>query len=1216
MTMRVRRRRPAHGGARPARVRLATVPVESSGGAVLPVSIGPYRVVAILGQGGMGVVYRAAHARTGHCVALKTVCAPSEALLSSIRREIHALSRIHHPGVARILDEGVCGGWPWYAMELLEGQTLSSHLKHVWPTPSSSDHQPTVRPARTTRSGHRGAAATWTSGAFDLEAAVTAARHFVLAEIAPLLRIIVGLCRTLTYLHGEGLVHRDLKPDNIFVRQDDRPVLVDLGIAASFGGARSREELAAEGKILGTIPYMAPEQIRGELVDARADLYALGCILYECLTGQPPFTGSATFDQHLNARPVPPSHRGQAVPPALDQLVLRLLEKRPEDRLGYASDVAKALVALGVREPEMERAPAPRAYLYRPALAGRAEALAELGSAVERAASRRQGGIYFFGGESGVGKTRLAMEVARRATQREVDVLTGQCVTVGMRGEDGMAAAPLHPFRPLLMSIADRCRVHRAARTEAERLLGPGGKLLADYEPSLADLAWVKEQPEPPEMSAEAARKHVLEALEHAVSAFAGDKPLLLVLDDLQWADELSLAFLSALSRKGLAGRRVVILGTYRMEEFDGELATIVRTDKVRNITLDRLDRESVAAMVSGMLAFESPPPLLVEFLAERSNGNPFFLAEYLQTAISEGLLTRDAGGDWHLRELPGETGLLATSLPLPRALAELIEFRLATLQEEARRLVMWAAVLGREFEGALLTTAAALPDVAMLEMIEVLRVRQVLEEAAPGRLRFVHDKIRETAYAWIPADLRRDLHRGAALAIEQRTAGAPDAAFDLGHHFAAAGLHGKAVGYFAQAAEQARKAYANEKAVQIYRAAIQQHQARTAAGPIEPILSDGAGLPVAVPSLFHLHERLGDALAPTGRQEEARAAYAEALASGPEVDRIALARVHGKIGKTHETHHEHAEALRAHQRAEQLLGPAPGAEHEAWWRAWVQIKLDQIWVYYWLARVPEMIDLAGAVRPVIELRGTPMQRAKFFQALVYTSFRRDRYRVPEETVHHARAARDAAAAANDIGELALIQFGLAAALFCHDDLEEAASEMAKAVQLSRDVGDVALLSRALTYLAVIFRRQRGRPADVERCVVESQSVATSGNMTEYIGAALANEGWLLWHRGDSSSAAEDKCRAALDLWGRLSLVYPFQWVALLPLVALALAEGRLAEAVEHARVMLRPTQQRLADPVAKAFEDGGTAWERGDAEAARTHLTAALAQAKESGYR
>jgi serine/threonine protein kinase/tetratricopeptide (TPR) repeat protein len=1188
------------------------VTLDSSAVAALPFEIGPYRIAGILGQGGMGVVYRATHGETGQSVALKTVRVLAEAQLTSIRREIHALSRIHHPGVARILDEGVCDGSPWYAMELLEGQTLSGHLKQFWAM-SSTSHS-LVRPAGTAELEPGAVATVNLSRGSDLQVAIPAAPRFASTESAPLLPLIVGLCRTLTYLHGEGLVHRDLKPDNVFIRQDGRPVLVDLGVAASFGGARGREELAAEGKVVGTVMYMAPEQILGELVDARADLYALGCILYECLTGQPPFTASsvsAFFSQHLNDPPVPPSRRAPDVPRALDQLVLRLLEKRPEDRLGYAGDVAEALVALGVGAPEIESAPRPRAYLYRPALAGRADALAELDAAVSRAVSRRQGSIHFFGGESGVGKTRLAMEVARRATQLGVDVVTGQCVKVGIRGEGGMTAAPLHPLRPLLMSIADRCRAHPDARAEAARLLGAGGKVLAAYEASLAELAWVAEQPEPTALAPEAARRRVLEAVEHAVFAFAGAEPLLLVLDDLQWADELSLAVLKQLSGKGLAGRKVVILGTYRMEELAGELASIVAADNVRNIVLGRLDGESVGAMVSGMLALQSPPPRLVEFLAERSDGNPFFLAEYLQTAIGEGLLTRDPDGHWHLRELGDGKDILVASLPLPRTLAELIELRLGTLHEQGRQLVMWAAVLGREFDGSLLAATAALPDVAMLETIEVLRVRQVLEETAPGRLRFVHDKIRETAYDWIPADLRRDLHRGAALAIEARAAGSPDAALDLGHHFAAAGLHGKAVVYYAQAAERARAAYANEKAVQIYRAAIQQYQARSAAASV----SDGAPQDAELPSLFHLHESLGDALAPTGRQEEARAAYAAALTSGPEDDRIALARVHRKIGKTRETHHEHEEALRAHQRAEALLGLAPGDEHEAWWRAWVQIKLDQIWVYYWLARVPEMIELAAVVRPVIEVRGTPMQRAKFFQALVFTSFRRDRYRVPEETVRHARAARDAGATANETGELAMLQFGLAAALFCHDDLEDAAREMVEAVRISKHVGDVALLSRALTYLAVIFRRQRGRAAEVERCVAESQSVATSGQMTEYIGAALANEGWLLWQRRAGAQIVEEKCRAALDLWGRLSLVYPFQWVALFPLVAVEVAEGRIAEAVEHTQAMLRPTQQRLPDPVAKSLEDGGAAFARGDAEAARRYLGDALRQAEESGY-
>src|SRR5262249_41831360 len=162
------------------------------------------------------------------------------------------------------------------------------------------------------------------------------------------------------------------KPENIFVRSDDSPVLVDFGIASR--GPRGREQLEAGGQTVGSPEYMAPEQIRGEFVDARADLYALRCILYEVICGRPPFLSDGTgaiFDLHLNAAPPPPSHSTDRVPAALDHLVLRMLEKRPPDRLGYADDVAAALAEHGAGGWTDSDAPPARPYLYRAAFAGR-----------------------------------------------------------------------------------------------------------------------------------------------------------------------------------------------------------------------------------------------------------------------------------------------------------------------------------------------------------------------------------------------------------------------------------------------------------------------------------------------------------------------------------------------------------------------------------------------------------------------------------------------------------------------------------------------------------------------------------------------------------------------------------------------------------------------------------------------------------------------------
>src|SRR5262249_54048168 len=159
----------------------------------------------------------------------------------------------------------------------------------------------------------------------------------------------------------------------------------------------------------------------------------------------------------------------------LDGLILQLLEKRPRDRLGYAADVAAALSAAGAEAAELD-GPRPRTYLYRPELTGRPDAVATLVEAVDRITRHGGGGLVLVSGESGVGKTRIAMEAARLATERALTVITGRCAAPGA-GEAGTKAAlapPLCPLRPLLLAVADRAR---RGREEADRLLGARGRV-------------------------------------------------------------------------------------------------------------------------------------------------------------------------------------------------------------------------------------------------------------------------------------------------------------------------------------------------------------------------------------------------------------------------------------------------------------------------------------------------------------------------------------------------------------------------------------------------------------------------------------------------------------------------------------------------------------------------------------------------------------------
>ncbi|GEN13388.1 hypothetical protein MFU01_84250 [Myxococcus fulvus] len=1124
-------------------------------------ALGPYQLVEKLGQGGMGVVYRAVHRDSGEAVAVKTVRVAAESLLAGLRREIHALGRLHHPGVVRILGQGVQDGWPWYAMELLQGQTLRGHLDALRARREAGD-----APA-----------------------------------LGPLLTVLRRLCVPLALLHGHGIVHRDLKPENVFLRQDGAPVLMDFGFAAQVGASRGREVLEAGGAIVGSEAYMAPEQVRGEFVDARTDLYALGCVLYEVATGQPPFTdsraGTLAF-QHVQRAPVPPSQRVAGLPEGLDALVLRLLEKRPEDRLGYAEDVARALASLGAEDSPHAAASRASTYLYRPGFSGRGEALGVLRRAIDRARDG-QGGCVYLGGERGVGKTRLALEVTAEAAWRGLGVVTGECVPLEAGGGE-TRGAPLHPFRPLLLAVADRCR--ELGAEETARLLGRHGKVLAALEHGLADLPGLEALPEPPPLAVPAARTRLLDALRDTLLAFARVQPLLLVLDDLQWADELSLAFLQSLRPERLAGHGLLVVGTWRLEEVSDALRELAGAPGAVSLSLQRLEATGVGEMVRGMLALREPPAALVDFLLRHSSGNPFFIAEYLRAAMDEGLLFRDGSGVWRLQSRGEAAGGLDEALPAPRSLAELLERRLGLLDVESRSLAQRAAVLGREFELDLLRDLAGLDDTRAMDTVEALRLRQVLEDAEGGRLRFVHDTLRAAAYARLPEDGARALHHRAAEVIEARYAGAPDVerhAAGLGHHWARAKVHDRAGLWLSRAAKRARAAYATNEAIGHYRSALDELRQ----------LPPEASAPARRELEALAYEGLGELWGLTGRNEEARGAFAQALERVPQALRLTRARLHLGVGKAWEVQHQQDEALRALEAAEASLGPVPteGGEPD-WWQVWVQVQIERVSVHYWRARADEGAALLQRVQPVIVARGTAHQRAFFYRALFQTEVRRERYRLSATTLDHIRASLAGMEEAGDEAETCLVRSGLAIGLLLTGALDESEPHLEALIRSAERRGDALLMARSLGYLALLHR-QRSRIVETRRVSERALAAAEAGKLQDYVGLARANLAWVTWMEGDATGA-ERLFRAALEPWRPPAYVFPFQWVARLPLMRLALDAGRLEEAREHARDLLDASQQRLSDALTMALEEV-LAFQ---VQCSRESLARALEQARREG--
>jgi serine/threonine protein kinase/tetratricopeptide (TPR) repeat protein len=742
-------------------------------------SVGPYLITGLLGQGGMGVVFRARHKDSGRPVALKTVKAPKLASFAALRQEIEFLREARHPGIVEVVDYDLSAGDPWYAMELLEGKTLESWNAELWRNPAESGPRPVAG-----------------------------------GPLAPLLRVYATLCEPLAFVHTAGIVHCDLKPSNVFIRQELRPVLMDFGLVTRARGTIGREALDVSGRLRGTLPYMAPETLRSEMPDARADVYALGCMLYESLTGRPPFvadTAARIREMHLAAQAQPVSSLVEGAPPSLDVLLGRALAKDRVDRIGHAVDVGTWLADIlsevnpSPTQPRFShRRTTSQTHLFRSALAGREGDVALLTSHLS--SSAEQGALMLISGESGIGKTFLATEVAQHAASSGMRVVIGECTPrAPTTSSAGAGSAPLLPFRRLFEMIGDHCR--QAGPSETELLLSPHAGVLAPVFPALFELPALFQLGPPPVASplpGMAARERIIQAVADLLAAFATRRRLLIALDDLQWADDLTMAVLQALDQDYLKRVPVVILGTYRSDERTEGLTALASRAGAISCELGRLTVESMRQLVAGMLGMPDPPEALIHYVHEQAEGIPFFAGEYLRALVHDGVLVRNQGS-WSLRDGPtAKKEDIRTALP--EKLGELIAHRLGKLSSDAAAVVRAAAVAGRTFSSELLAAVMARPT-PDIERDLLPSVSSLIVVAATQGYRFAHDKLRENLYASVTPGERARLHLSVARALDQRltSAPAPEAEYgQIAFHFRQGGEAARAIDYLEKAGEQA----------------------------------------------------------------------------------------------------------------------------------------------------------------------------------------------------------------------------------------------------------------------------------------------------------------------------------------------------------------------------------------------------------------------------
>src|SRR3954451_8984911 len=735
----------------------APEPREETLPAEVPAEIaGRYRVRRFLGQGGRKRVYLSDDTSTGTevAVALFDTEGVGASIQARARREAEAMRKLgDHPQVVTVLDTGEQDGNPFIVSRYMPGG--------------------------------------------DVEGLLAAAGGRL--EVNRAVEIVSDVTRALEHAHARGVVHRDLKPANVWIDDDGRARLGDFSLATT--EARSR---VSGGTLVGTVAYLPPEQALGEVTGPHSDLYSLGALLYEMLTGQPPFPGDdavSIISQHLHADPVPPSRHNSDVPEALDRAVTALLAKRPEDRPQNATE-ARELILAGLEETpgEAEARPSnPLESLAGGVFVGRERELERLREAVDAALAGR-GSLQLLVGEPGIGKTRAAEELATYARVSGARVYWGRC-----REDEGAPA-----YWPWVQAIRSYAR--DADPVALAWQLGGGAAEVARLIPEVAE----KLDIEPGEgADSEEARFRLFDSVTSLLLAAARDRPIVIVLDDLHWADEPSLLLLRFAARE-LASSGLLILGTYRDVELGrhhplarmlGEMSGIEGSGRIPLRGLSVAAVERYIEMTAGSLS----PPGLAEAVQEQTDFNPFFVGEVVRLLASEGTLT--AGGS-------------AADLEIPQGVREVVGRRLDRLSEETNQALRVAAVIGRDFDEDLVWRVAELKPEQLMKAAQEAIAERLVTDLGDRRSPFPHALVRGTLYEELSPPKRSALHERAGLAIEEICGGNVEERLgELAHHFLAAAPRGdltKAIDYAQQASEQDMEQLAYEDAVDVYGRALE----------------------------------------------------------------------------------------------------------------------------------------------------------------------------------------------------------------------------------------------------------------------------------------------------------------------------------------------------------------------------------------------------------
>ena len=1048
---------------------------------------GRYAVLKKLGEGGKGIVYKARDTTLNRVVAIKMLKNPvtTGGAYSRFMTEAQSVAKLNHPNIVSIHDIGKEDGKQFFVLEFVEGHSLRDLIES---SPEGKCDIPTV------------------------------------------LRVSMDVCSALQYAHSQGILHRDVKPENIMITVDGVAKLMDFGLAKMLGQPRQTQE----GVIVGTVAYVAPEIALGKGADARSDLYSLGAVLYEAVTGKPPFAGEDSVKiifSHIHDYPVSPDRLNPVVPPALSECVMKLLEKDPEKRYRSAADLLKVfrdVAEQSLREtaPPTQKpipvVPSPRPIARKEIqLIDRVEEMNRLREAVDRTV-RGEGGLLFLRGEAGIGKTRLTRELGAYARLRGMNVLHGRCPAL-------LTMTGIPPY--ILWSEVIRDYLQGSTAEQLYRVIGfyPGEvlKLVPDLRQRLGAI------PQSIQIDPEHERDRLFEAVSQFITNISKEAPLLVVLDDLQWTDQSSLLLTHYLAR-GVSREPLLLLGAYRDSEVDEKhplspvLAELNRERLLQAVPLKRMSLNDVTEMIKQILEQDDLPKEFCELVYQKTRGNPFFVEEVVKSLREEQLILRE-GSRWKIQEVSG--------IEFPETVKGVVKARIGRLDDECRNLLTMASFVGYDFSFEALRGVTGLEENKLVDLLEkMIKTGQIKARVVRGEdaCSFADAIVRDVVHEEVSPLMHRRLHDVVGNALEKAYANKIDEHLaELAYQFLEGGDKAKALDYFLRAGEKAVKVYAHGEASTYFQSALS-------------LLEETEGEPQ---KKGYVLEKLGDAKEALGEHDASMKHWNEALLLWKKLDeKEKLSGIHRKIAKVLFYMMDDKEKAEEHcQEALNLLEALPESVELA------SLYFDRAWMQWYVGdfdaarsstekaiRLAERLNAQGVVADsyrmlgvIIRHRGDVKKSIDYEEKALKIALDNNYLEVAVGAYNNLamslprRQRREPlekgyelAGKIGDIWYRSRIAGNLAERMIVAGNIDKALSLLEETLALARKAGQLANISIGL-YMSGYAHLVLGEWEKSQQCLEESWSIAQRLKAFQLMSNIMSVFGWLCLCRGEYVKAVE-----------------------------------------------------------------------------------------------